>query len=114
MCVNIVENDTYAAAYTWMPFILKVETGTTPVEKVEPSTTFAFEAGAEFTYDGVNIPEGLTFTAPEGSDYIWYYEDASEKNLGQTLPTTSGRYTLVVHYNENDRYTENIHGVHLS
>lgn len=106
MCVNIVENDTYAAAYTWMPFILKVETGTTPVEKVEPSTTFAFEAGAEFTYDGVNIPEGLTFTAPEGSDYIWYYEDASEKNLGQTLPTTSGRYTLVVHYNENDRYTE--------
>ena len=69
--------------------------------KQTPDVVFNFENGAELKASDLN---GDLFTVTDGVDYTWYFSDANETNLGQTIPTTAGNYSLTVVTTENDSF----------
>lgn len=93
--VHIVENEKYKKPDDWHEWFrwFNLEL---PSEKSEAEVTFGFENGTTFTYDGGDLPAELSVTVSEGADYEWWFSDEKENNLGHTLPTTPGGYSLVV------------------
>lgn len=93
---------TITVTYEGLTTTLNIEVNAAEIEKVDPEVTFSIENGVE-----IKIGEAApTFTVTEGLEYVTYYEDASNNNIGTTFPTEVGTYSIIVEVTGNDQYND--------
>jgi len=96
LIVEVEAGNGYAATKKWCTFEIKAA-------KAEPTVEFSFEAGTEFKYDGTGEAPNIGAIVLEDVEYITYFEE-NETNIGTTIPTKPGTYSLIVETTENDTY----------
>lgn len=97
LIVEVEAGNGYAAARKWQTFEIKAA-------KAEPTVQFTFDAGTEFKYDGTGEAPNIGATVLEqGVEFNTYFEE-NEVNIGTTIPTKPGTYSLIVETIENETY----------
>lgn len=97
LIVEVEAGNGYAATKKWCTFEIKAA-------KAEPTIEFSFEAGAEFTYDGTGTAPNIgVIVLEQDVEYITYFEE-NEVNIGTTIPTKPGTYSLIIETKESETY----------
>lgn len=98
LTVVTTENDSFLSVTKFVRFVFDTS-------KEIPEVTFSIEHGTELTPEEL---AAVVITVPEGVEYTWCYQNANEEDIGQTIPTTSGRYVISVTTIENDTYSSTV------
>lgn len=98
LTVVTTENDSFLSVTKFVRFVFDTS-------KEIPEVTFSIEPGTELTPEEL---AAVVITVPEGVEYTWCYQNANEEDIGQTIPTTSGRYVISVTTIENDTYSSTV------
>ena len=98
LTVVTTENDSFLSVTKFVRFVFDTS-------KEIPEVTFSIETGTELTPEEL---AAVVITVPEGVEYTWCYQNANEEDIGQTIPTTSGRYVISVTTIENDTYSSTV------
>lgn len=98
LTVVTTENDSFLSVTKFVRFVFDTS-------KEIPEVTFSIELGTELTPEEL---AAVVITVPEGVEYTWCYRNANEEDIGQTIPTTSGRYVISVTTIENDTYSSTV------
>lgn len=101
LIVEVEEGNGYGASKKWCVF--EIQAAATVVKQT-PTIEFTFESGASFTYDGTGeVPNIGVMVLEADVEYTTYFEKDGV-NIGQTIPTEPGNYSLIIETVENDTY----------